>query len=673
MDPASNHALTPRIGVLVVGMHRSGSSAVTRMLSLLGCGLPATPMPTAHDNPLGHWESQRVADFNDEILALAGTRWDDWLPVNPRLSETLVWPRLIARGRQVLREEFTDEPLFVLKDPRNCKLAGFWSQVLIAEGIDPVFVLPLRNPIEVARSLAARNGLDEFHAMLIWLRHVLAAEAATRGQPRVFTDYAMLLDNWEVLSSRLSEGLGVVWPRSSVLSASEISQFLTPDSRHYVSETMELASNPAISPWITKTYEVLLGWARCGEAPLDFEVLDEISREFDKASVAFARPMLTAARAVQVEAERAAIAGDRDGVARRLSEVEAELNELRVQRDTIAGEREKTSACLDEVQAQLSVTIERRDMLSRRVEEAQAELATAAGQFDALTGEHDQIGQHLHEVQAELAATIGQRDALADERGKVAWRLGEVEAELDQVRSREILAGAQMVELQAKLATAHAEIEKVKHCSAVTESTLRQREEEIFQLGSELKAALDEATREVQRLRDVATDCEAAQSAKVRDLEHNLVESRSSYHAAQEQAQRNAQLLTASAAALRDVETRLDTANSEAEKHRTRLDKCLTEITQLTQLQQSQKAEVDLQRGRAEWMQRHHALTSSFPQWWALMPAAWRRQREFRRFRRNGLFDADAYLTRYPDVAADGMDPLRHYIIHGLAEGRTWQ
>ena len=154
-----NYAPMRRVGVLVLGMHRSGSSAITRMLSLLGCALPATPMPVAFDNPVGHWESQRVADFNDEILNLAGTQWDDWLPVNARLSETLIWPQLVARGRKLLRGEIGDAPLFVLKDPRICKLANFWLEVLAAEAVDAAIVIPLRNPLEVARSLSVRNGI----------------------------------------------------------------------------------------------------------------------------------------------------------------------------------------------------------------------------------------------------------------------------------------------------------------------------------------------------------------------------------------------------------------------------------------------------------------------------------------------------------------------------------
>ena len=64
--------------ILVAGMHRSGTSAVCRVLSILGCTLPKTLSGSAPDNERGFWESLAVKDLNDRILASAGSAWDDW-------------------------------------------------------------------------------------------------------------------------------------------------------------------------------------------------------------------------------------------------------------------------------------------------------------------------------------------------------------------------------------------------------------------------------------------------------------------------------------------------------------------------------------------------------------------------------------------------------------------
>jgi hypothetical protein len=80
---------TGRSVVLVLGMHRSGTSALSRMLSLLGCDLPKTLMPESPDNARGYWESWPVTHLNDAVLASGGSRWDDWLPFNANWYDSM--------------------------------------------------------------------------------------------------------------------------------------------------------------------------------------------------------------------------------------------------------------------------------------------------------------------------------------------------------------------------------------------------------------------------------------------------------------------------------------------------------------------------------------------------------------------------------------------------------
>ncbi|HZV10643.1 MAG TPA: hypothetical protein VFF94_12845, partial [Novosphingobium sp.] len=72
-----------RQAVVVLGMHRSGTSALARIVSLLGADLPATLMPADASNVAGHWESGPVCGVNEALLASAGSRWDDWQGLNP--------------------------------------------------------------------------------------------------------------------------------------------------------------------------------------------------------------------------------------------------------------------------------------------------------------------------------------------------------------------------------------------------------------------------------------------------------------------------------------------------------------------------------------------------------------------------------------------------------------
>src|SRR5687768_17060793 len=73
-----------RRAFVVVGMHRSGTSAMTRTLTLLGASLPQGIMSAHEDNPTGFWEPQSVADLNDEILQALDSEWDDVFSFRPR-------------------------------------------------------------------------------------------------------------------------------------------------------------------------------------------------------------------------------------------------------------------------------------------------------------------------------------------------------------------------------------------------------------------------------------------------------------------------------------------------------------------------------------------------------------------------------------------------------------
>ena len=74
----------------------------------------------------------------------------------------------------------------------------------------------------------------------------------------------------------------------------------------------------------------------------------------------------------------------------------------------------------------------------------------------------------------------------------------------------------------------------------------------------------------------------------------------------------------------------------------------------------------------AEWLEKVNAVVTGYPNWWAYVPKHMREKWQNGRLLRRGLFDAESYLSRYPDVSSSGIDPLRHYILHGIKEKRTF-
>ena len=287
-----------RTAVIVLGMHRSGTSALAGVLSHLGCDLPATLMQGNESNPKGFFESDKICRLNDDLLASGGSDWSDWQRFNPDWFETSRASEFVARATEVLASEFESSSLFVLKDPRMCRLMPFWTRVIESAGIQPVVVHTHRNPLEVADSLSTiwtHTGQIPQLGPLLWLQNVLSAEQESRGLPRCFVSYENLLSNWAGEVDRISKTIGLRWPRFSSAVASEIDTFLTPSLRHHEKSKSQVLGNPLVSQWVSSTYATLQSWVEHGEQPEDHNLLDQTRVEFDSAGPSFA-PLIALAK-----------------------------------------------------------------------------------------------------------------------------------------------------------------------------------------------------------------------------------------------------------------------------------------------------------------------------------------------------------------------------------------
>ena len=305
-----------KAALLVVGAHRSGTSATARVLNLLGCDLPRRLIEANPTNPAGHWESREVVALNGEILASSGAAWDDWSAFDRAWYASPVAQGFRARARAVLEGAFADSRLFVLKDPRLCRLLPFWLEAVRAFGAAPFVVSPIRNPLDVALSLEERDGIDPSIGHLIWLRHVLDAEKASREVKRAYLRYETLLSRPHAAANALGTALGISWPkRVSTEGRMEIDEFLSSDLHHHRADDEALLTSPALSRWIVSSFEIFDRWCR-GEARAgDTGKLGRIRAAFDAATPAFARAVAAGRRAVRKR--EGEIAGLERGVAER--------------------------------------------------------------------------------------------------------------------------------------------------------------------------------------------------------------------------------------------------------------------------------------------------------------------------------------------------------------------
>src|SRR5689334_10209515 len=100
----------PRTAVLVVGMHRSGTSALAGVVSLLGAAAPKTLMPADETNPRGFWESNKLGPIHEAMLASMESSWDDWLPLNAEWWKTPAAAAFADQLRHAIAEEFEESP-----------------------------------------------------------------------------------------------------------------------------------------------------------------------------------------------------------------------------------------------------------------------------------------------------------------------------------------------------------------------------------------------------------------------------------------------------------------------------------------------------------------------------------------------------------------------------------
>ena len=197
-------------------MHRSGTSALTRVLSLAGAALPAELMGASENNPKGYFESQRLYELHEALLEEAGTSWDDLSPF-PRAwyeSPNVAYGSIGCATR--FAQEFGDATLLTIKDPRVCKLVPLWVEAL--RGPRDRARLPDSGPESRSTSLrrcVAPRASSEAKATLLWLQYFLAAERDTRGHRRAFASYDELLEDWRRVMARVESDLGLVLPRAS--------------------------------------------------------------------------------------------------------------------------------------------------------------------------------------------------------------------------------------------------------------------------------------------------------------------------------------------------------------------------------------------------------------------------------------------------------------------------
>ena len=215
--------------VCVLGMHRSGTSLLTKILNLTGVDLGQQTLLTTEpfaDNPKGYWEHSALTGISDAIIKRYGGTWDQ-PPVLPQGWETDIrLDDLRHRARRLIDEEFSQAPIWGWKDPRTCLTLPFWQQLL--PGMR--YIICLRNPVDVAASLRRRDSFSDEKSFRLWFTYVTAALNQTQDKPRLLIVYEDLMNDCLSELGRLAAFLGT---SESVEVGKAVQKFVDPKLHHH--------------------------------------------------------------------------------------------------------------------------------------------------------------------------------------------------------------------------------------------------------------------------------------------------------------------------------------------------------------------------------------------------------------------------------------------------------
>lgn len=488
--------------VVVLGMHRSGTSAITRALQVLGVDLGDRLMP-AHEqiNARGFWEDLDIYELNVEMLLALGTEWYQTSPITAADVRTLQAKGFLLKAVELLRRKMAHCEVYGFKDPRLGRLLPFWREVFLHDGLDVRYVLALRNPMSVAASLRKRDGFEDSFSYLLWLVHTVGCVGGSAESPRIAVDFDRLMQDPRGQLQRIAALLErEVEPQAMDAFAGE---FLSEDLRHSTFRADDMRVDPNC-PQLVTDYFVELMRAAADDISLG---ADSLVQRHGQCCAALDGMALAIRAMDRLQAEAIGLRASARGLQART----AERDELQRQ---ISQHGEQAA----QFQQQLGAA-------EGRAAEAAAELARQSAQVfelqGALAAQTDALAQSQRLVEEQGTRLAGLEQELTQQReqtGQVQQQLGDAERRLAEAAEQDARQSAALLELQGTVAAqsdalAHGQIQLEDQRSQLAglQQALdaeRERNAQLQQQVSAAEAGLAEATAE-----------HSLQSARVLELE----------------------------------------------------------------------------------------------------------------------------------------------------------
>jgi hypothetical protein len=265
---------------IVVGMHRSGTSLLANALRTMGIDFGDRLMAAGEFNEEGYFEHVDIVSAHARALELLGIRWTTTSPLPARWWEAPALAPVRERLSKVVASEVAAaRGTWGFKDPRTSRLIPMWDAILAGLGIEPVFLLAVRSPAAVARSLEHRDAIPPDLGRLIWLVYNVDALAYTRDRLALVVDYDRWFTDLRGQAEALLDALGIQPDTGAESIVAALAKAVRPDLRHYAGAA---ACGDIEVPYVEETYRLLQEAGRARAVPERLrEIVDEVRRAQD--------------------------------------------------------------------------------------------------------------------------------------------------------------------------------------------------------------------------------------------------------------------------------------------------------------------------------------------------------------------------------------------------------
>lgn len=246
--------------LLILGMHRSGTSAFAKGMEALGGTLGTDLLPQAQDNPKGFFEDRELQNVNDKFLLSQGSHWDAiHVPTPSRVERTAI-TQYQSQIWQSLAKKISGNQCFIFKDPRMSRLWPFWLPLLRDRMVTVKTLWVLRHPLAVAQSLQQRDGIPLALGLLLWdLHNRDIAQSLPYWSQITVSSYEALLSSPEETLGVIAHSLGFSVNKNLLEDFSR--NFLDPSLNH--SSPVALTVSHELIEFFAKRYQRAL-------QPVDF-------------------------------------------------------------------------------------------------------------------------------------------------------------------------------------------------------------------------------------------------------------------------------------------------------------------------------------------------------------------------------------------------------------------